>query len=470
MAQKGLTRRAFLRFSAFGIASGLLAACAPKAPAVQGPPTSVPAEATAAPEATAIPEATAAPSTEAVTLRWLDWADQDDIIKMAQDAFKEKYPNVTVNWEPIDEVGDKQLQQMISGTAPDILTGWDGPSYMWAEVDQLLDLNPLVDRDLTKEQVADFFPYQWNGLVHPATKIRMGLPYYPWTYLYYYNKEALAEAGIPNLAKGWTVDDYSAMLEKLVTKDSSGKITRWGGVEACYDSFRFQLWMHIFGGRAVDPNDWTQCVLSSEQSKAAMEWHRERIWDTNTLAQRLQVENKAGLDLLAMGQVVITGQGNGDMLALLQNPPGFEWAVAAPPVGSSGKNCGESTIDNWGIWKGTKAPDVAWEFLKLLALTDEIDLAIAALWGNPPNRISIVPGFKDRVKELYPQVQDDQLDPQTELILGGDVAVSEHFKKEKATEELLAPVLEQIFTVGDTPVSAIDAVCEQITELNRKEE
>ncbi len=128
--------------SAFGVAGAFLAACEPKAPAVQEPPTSVPAGATAAPEATAVPGATAAPSTEAVTLRWLDRADQDNIIKMAQDAFKARYPNVTINYEPIDDVGDKQLQQMIPGTAPDIITGWDGPSYMWAEVGQLLDLSP----------------------------------------------------------------------------------------------------------------------------------------------------------------------------------------------------------------------------------------------------------------------------------------------------------------------------------------
>ncbi len=470
MARRSLTRRAFLRFSAFGVVGGLLAACAPKAPAAQEAPTSAPAGATEAPVATAVPQATAAPATGKVTLRWLDWADQDDVIKLAIDRFHEKYPDVTINFEPIDEVGDKQLSQMISGTAPDVLTGWDGPSYMWAEVGQLLDLNPLVERDLTKEQIADFYEYQWNGLIYPGTKIRMGLPYYPWTYLYYYNKDALDEAGIPHPAKGWTVNDYSAMLEKLTVKDSSGKVTRWGGIESCYDPFRFQLWMHIFGGRAVDPNDWTQCVISSDQSKAAMEWHRQRIWDTNTLAQQLQTEKKAGLDLLAQKMVATTAQGNGDMLSLLRDPPSFKWAVAAPPVGPSGKMCGEAAIDNWGIWKGSKATDMAWEFIKLLALSDEIQLAVAAIWANPPNRKSIVPRYKQKVKELYPQVEDDQLDPQTDLILGGTISIREMFRKEKATGELLNPVLEKIFLVGDTPVSAVDAVCAQITELNRKQD
>ncbi len=177
-----------------------------------------------------------------------------------------------------------------------------------------------MDRDLTKEQIADFYEYQWRGL----------------------------------------------------------RVTRWGGTEARYDSFRFQLWMHIIGGHAVEPNDWTQCVLSSDQTKEALEWHRHRLWDTNTLAQTLQTENNAGLDLLAAGQVATTGQGNGDMLALLQDPPSFRWAVAAPPVGPSGKVCDQSSIDNWGIWKGTKAAEVCWEFIKLLALSDEIQLAVAA--------------------------------------------------------------------------------------------
>ncbi len=117
----------------------------------------------------------------------------------------------------------------------------------------------------------------------------MGLPTYVWTYLYYHNKDMLDEAGVPHPKKGWMVDDYGAALDKLTKKDASGKVTRWGGIENLYSPERIQLWLLMFGGREVDPDDWTHCVISSDQSKAAMEWHRHRPWDTNVLAQAMQV-------------------------------------------------------------------------------------------------------------------------------------------------------------------------------------
>ncbi len=465
-----LTRRGFLRLSALGAIGGLLAACAPQAPATKEAPTSAPAEGTALPEATAVPEPTAAPAAEPIELRWLDWGDQDDIIKMAQDTFKAKHPNVTINYEPIgDEWGDKQLAQMVSGTAPDILAGGDDPSYMWAEKDQLLDLNPLVDRDLSKEQIADFFEYQWNGLIHPSKKIRMGLPYYPWVYQYYYNADAFDEAGLAYPTKTWTIDDYSMMLEKLTKKDASGQITRWGGQENCYGTFRFQVWLHIFGATMVDPQDWTRCAMSSQEGKAALEWHRHRLWDTNTLVQALQIERKSGLDVLATEKVAIQAQGSGDLLTLLTDPPKFNWSTANPPIGPTGKPTGVGTIDNWGIWAKTKGPEMAWEFVKYLTFDDDIQMAISSLWGNPANRKSLLPKFKEALKQQYPQVKDDQVDPQVDQLTGGYITAREKFKLSVASDQILQPALEKIFIVGDSPVSIIDAVCEEITALNQKE-
>ncbi len=458
MMQYRVTRRGLLLGAAAGAAGTLLAACggspAPSAPASTG------AEVAAA---------TAPAATEAeIVIRWLDWSDQDDIINAAIARLKDTYPNVTVHFEGIaDQWGDKQLTQMVSGNAPDLLTGNDETSYKWAEKGQLLDINPLVERDLTAEQIADFFEYQWNGLVYPGDQTRMGLPYYTWVYQYYYNVDAFDEAGLDYPKAGWTIDDYSYALETLVQKDGDA-IKRWGGLDGCYDGFRFNLWAYIMGGNIVNPDDWTECVVSSDETKAAFEWHRSRLWDSNTLIQQQQAGSYANLDPLATGRVAIQGEGNGAEGTLFMNPPSIRWACVAPPVGPAGPQ-GIGTVDNWGIWKGTKAPNVVWDLLKIVALEDEFQEGFAAIWVATPNRKSVLPKFRDAVKNKYPNATDDQIDPQLDLLNSGTVQIGRQFKKHKASLELLLPVMQSILQVGDTGVEALDAVCDEITALNREE-
>jgi multiple sugar transport system substrate-binding protein len=463
------SRRAFLMSSAVGVAGAMLAACGATPTAAPAATTATEAEATTAPAAVAT--ATSAPaSTESkIEIRWLDWSDQDDIINAAIDRLKEKYPNVTVNFEAIgDQWGDKQLTQMVSGNAPDLLTGNDETSYKWAEKKQLLDLNPLVERDLTAEQIADFFEYQWNGLIYPADQTRMGIPYYTWVYQYYYSIDAYDEAGVDYPKAGWTLDDYSANLEKLVVKDSSGKITRWGGMDGSYDPFRFALWAHIFGGNLVNPKDWTECVANSDETKAAFEWHRERLWDTNTLIQTQQAGQYANLDLLATEKIAMQGEGNGAEGTLFSNPPKIKWACVAPPVGPTGKAEGIGTVDNWGIWAGTKAQDVVWDLLKIVSLENGFQEGFSALWVATPNRKSVLPTFKEAVKAKYPDATDEQIDPQLELLGSGSVRIGEQFKQHKASTEILIPVMEKILRVGDGSVDLLDDAAKQITDLNRE--
>ncbi|MGQ9553664.1 MAG: extracellular solute-binding protein [Anaerolineae bacterium] len=457
-----LSRRRFLSTMtlaiSYGAATAALSACQPAPTAATQAPA---AEATAT---------TAPPVTEGeVVIRWLDWSDQDDIINAAIARLKEIHPNVTVNFEPIgDQWGDKQLTQMVSGNAPDVLTGNDETSYKWAERDQLLDLNPLVERDITAEQIADFFEYQWNGLIYPGNKIRMGIPYYTWVYQYYFNMDAFDEAALQYPKAGWTLDDYSLALEKLTLKDDSGNITRWGGRDGSYDPFRFALWAHIFGGNLVNPKDWTECVVSSDETKQAFEWHRKRLFDDNTLIQQAQFGQLSLVDTLATGKVAILGEGNGNEGVLLNNPPAFRWACVAPPVGPTGKEEGIGTVDNWGIWKGTKAPEVAWDLVKIVALEDEFQKGFSAIWVATPNRKSLLPAFKESVKAKYPDATDEQIDPQLDLLNSGNVKIGEQFKKHKASTELLVPAMEKILFVGDAGVEILDAVCEEITALNRE--
>jgi multiple sugar transport system substrate-binding protein len=461
MREKYLSRRDFLRISALTAVGVALGACGGSEEAAEP----------AAAEATQPAAQTTAPPPEQVTLRWLDWSDQDDIVNAAIDTFRDEYPSVTINFEAIgDNWGDKQLSQMVAGTAPDILTANDHTSYVWAERNQLLDLTPFVEMDLAQAQIDDFFAYQWDGLIHPDTGIRMGLPYYPWFYVWYYNKDAFDEAGLDHPDENWTVNDYSDALDALTQKDADGKVTRWGGMEYCYESFRFQAWLRLFGGHLVDPEDRTHCVLDTEEAQAAFEWHRHHLWDINTLAQSLQMpeEISSGLAPFATGKVAIMGQGAGDIAQLLGSPPGFEWSVSIPPIGPMGKRAGIGTADNWGIWSGTKSPDMAWAFVMQLALEDDFQLGFMTLWGVPPNRKSLLPMFMDSIIEQYPATKPEQLQPQLDYLEGDYLAIGEQFKRHKESKDIIEAAMDKILVVGDTPASYMVEVAEEVTAINRE--
>ena len=302
-----------------------------------------------------------------------------------------------------------------------------------------------------------------------ATRRAWASPYYVGIHQYYFNMDAFDEAGLDYPKAGWTVDDYSVALEKLVQKDDSGTITRWGGMETTYNNVgRLQLWMNIFGGEIVDPDDWTHCVISSEESKAAFEWHRKRLWDDNTLIQVSQLGELGNLDPLATGKVGIQGEGNGSEGLFLASAPGFRWACAAPPTGPAGEPVGNGTCDNWGIWKGSKAPDVVWDLMKIVALEDEFQLGFAALWVATPNRKSLLPKFKEMVKQAYPDATDEQIDPQIEQLTGGTVRQRRQFKQHKASLEILQPAIQQILITGTAGPEVLDAACEEVTALNRE--
>lgn len=86
-------------------------------------------------------------------------------------AFREQYPNVTVTVEPAPQGGsggDPLLAQMVAGDAPDILDTWASRALPYADAGQILDLEPLIQRDFTPDALADFYPGRSRRRSSPA--------------------------------------------------------------------------------------------------------------------------------------------------------------------------------------------------------------------------------------------------------------------------------------------------------------
>jgi multiple sugar transport system substrate-binding protein len=398
-----------------------------------------------------------------VTIRWQDWSDWEPDMDRLMDLFESKLPNITVEFEPLtDDFEDKTLTMMIAGTAPDVMTGW-GPVFMkWAEKGQLLDMQPHVDTTYTAEEISDFHPWQWAGMIHPETRIRFAMPYYVNLIMLLFDKEAFDEAGVPYPTADMDHDDYAAMLVKM-NKEEDGKIVRWGGfIPLWFD--RMHAHIQAFGGHVVNPEDWTECMLDRPEAQDALEWLRARMWDDNSLLQPLQAEDRGPAEMWPT-RLLATQEGGMGNLAFYAEEAQFAWDMTHLPKGPA-RRATLGTNDGWAIWEGTKHPDAAWEFMTVLAGKD-FQMLISEAWGGIPNRLSLLPGWKDQVLKGFPMLENVNLNVVLEALEEGYPLNSEQFKKQAESEVLIEAALQKVFVVGDTPVSHFIDVAKEVTAANR---
>jgi len=101
---------------------------------------------------------------------------------------------------------------MAGGVCPDIM--WMGTDF-FSFVNQLLPLNSLYEKNTDIKQILPSMisAHSWQGKL-------LALPYGVNTHAVFYNKAAVAAAGVA-IPDGWTWDDALA-LGKHLTKDTNG--------------------------------------------------------------------------------------------------------------------------------------------------------------------------------------------------------------------------------------------------------
>ncbi len=451
-----INRRDFLRLAGLSALGVVAAACTPKA---AGPTAGETAGA-----ATPVPVATAA-STGKTVVRWQDWPDWEPFMDKLNALLEAKLPTIKVEFEPLgDGFDEKNLTQMVAGSAPDVMTGW-GPIFAkWAERNQLLDLQPLVDKTYSTDQVNDFFKFQWDGMVFPGTSVRFAMPYYVNVVTLLFNKEAFDAAQVPYPTKDWDHVAYADAMLKLTKKEGDKK--QWGGFIQAWDYSRFQFHIQAFGGHVVNPGDWTECWLDKPEAQDALEWIRARMWDDNSIAQPLQVEKQGEAKMWPTGMVATEEGGMGNLLYYTNDAP-FKWDMTHLPKGPA-RRATLATTDGWAIYKGTKVPDAAWELMKVL-VGDDLQKLVTVSWGTIPNRKSLLASWKDLSVKGQPKLAEINLDVVTEMMQEGYPMATELFKKHSESEMLIVAALQKVYEAGETPTSYFKEVAAQVTKANREE-
>ncbi|WP_213452189.1 ABC transporter substrate-binding protein [Rhizomonospora bruguierae] len=164
-------------------------------------------------------------SSKPVTLRiaWSGSQDRTDRTLKAIDLFKQKHPNVTVNYESTTSTNfwDKLTTQVAGGNAPDIIqmSGQTLKQYVTSGV--LLNIEPYVDNgsiDLSDWEKPLLDAQTIDGVLY-------GIPPGVDAHAIIYNATKLRQLGIAPPTSNWTWDDYTRMVCEIHQK---GGAKYWG--------------------------------------------------------------------------------------------------------------------------------------------------------------------------------------------------------------------------------------------------
>ena len=401
---------------------------------------------------------------DAVQLVYQDWRT-DYFAGMAQpmlEEFHANHPNIHVFYTPDPpDLSEKMLADFQSESAPDVFAGCCEFFPVWAQKGYLMDLRPYIEAELKPEDIKDWDEAQFRSLQLRDGR-QYGLPKYHGALALYYNKDIFDSYRAPYPEASWNHSDYQAAIGQFVQPRAEASATAiWGSMfDVSWD--RIQVHVNGWGGHFVDPADPKKSQMARPQALDAMQWLRDRMWGDHAMASRLDVQNLSVTEAFSRGRLAMVEDGSWSLKAILDNAP-FRVGVAPFPAGPAGPVILSST-DGFGIYKGTRYPEAAWEFMKFL-ISSRYGRAMSQAHLLQPARASLVDSWIADAREQYPaKAKDLDLGAFAQGHLKGYSVTPEIFENQEQARQLAASAWEQIFTLGRKPVSYMREVSAQIEQ------
>lgn len=392
-------RKLSVAFSLLMVVALLLGACgggaaAPAAPAAPADTAAAAPADTAATTDTAAAAAPAAPaaSGEAVTLEYWLWdSNQQPAYQKCVDAFTAANPNIKVN---ITQSGWNDYWNgiqtgMVSGTAPDVFTNHLAKYPEFAAKEQLVDIQPFVDRDKVDMSVyigdlADLWTRDGK---------RFGLPKDWDTVAVIYNPDALKAAGVTveelNSAT-WNPTDggtFGEIIAKLATDENGNN-----GLSPDYDKTKVKQYGFVLpgdsGGGAYGQTEWSWLTATLGWQHADGMYATKYNYDDPKFTSTIQwiademakglimpLEQSSSLGSAAIfqaGTVPMTADGSW-MIGAFAGASTVPFAFARLPQGPEGRKSMFNGLAD-SIWTGSKHQEEAWQLLKFLASPECADI------------------------------------------------------------------------------------------------
>jgi multiple sugar transport system substrate-binding protein len=292
---------------------------------------------------------------------WGDPAEIDSQTKLVE-SFEAVNPTIDVkvtvaDW---DSYWEKLLTGLAGGAAPDVFA-MDGPLFPdYQARDVLLDLQPFIDRDAYDlGQLAD----QGVGVFKTAEGEQFGLPRDLNVVVLYYNKKMFDAAGIAYPDDTWDWAKLVAVGKQLtLDTNSDGTVDQWGLYTETSDMENYWLSLVWQNGGDFFAADGKSTALTTTESAGGLQFLQDLIYKDKILAEPAIFADLGD----AFEQGLAAMEVNGSWLVPTHQAAGIELGIAPIPSGPAGRF---TTVNPTGavVYKGTKAPDAAWEFVKYLA-------------------------------------------------------------------------------------------------------
>ncbi len=287
--------------------------------------------------------------------------------------FNQAQPNIQV--EPVfagsyTESYSKILAAIRGGTPPDTAIMLSQNLNDILQQDIVIPLDEHIQADAAQVKIDDFFPaFMLNS--QQGGKV-WSIPFQRSTPVMYYSKDAFKEAGLDPQKPPQTWAEMIAMGQKLVKRDSSGRVTRWGLVipsAGGVDTWLFEALTIASGGLLYDANN-TCCkvLLNSPAVEASMQLLRD-LGNKDKVSPPGPVDWGTTPNDFVAGKTAMIYHSTGS-LGFIRTNATFEFGTTFLP---KNQRYGAPTGGgNFYLFKATP-PDrrkAAWEFIKWMTSTD----------------------------------------------------------------------------------------------------
>ena len=376
-----------------------------------------------------------------------------------------QFPGIEVTVEPTPEGWQEKLvAQMAAGAAPDVFEAWGNIIYQWTGRNLVLDLQPLVDRDMSAEEIADFTAFQWEAL--EILGIRAGMPRYVNMVTITVNVDKFEEYGValPPEDGNWTWEDYTEMARQLTSAArKSGNENQWGGYIRPWSFDRFWMWVESFGGKVVNEKYGTQCLLDSDEAQAGLYWQYDMYWTENVFARREQIESSNFMTALTNNLICMAEDNTYPVLLDRRFDGRFRWDMRHIPVGPTGERVALGTSDCWSIWSGTRNADAAFNVVRYMTSSRFQLEGIAKAAGLIPARRSAFTDFVALARSIQPRLEEVRIETIEEAFAWGYPKDTFWFKDQLAAAEIIRPALEAIYQSGTQKPDLFITLAKEIT-------
>ncbi|HPH97562.1 MAG TPA: extracellular solute-binding protein [Anaerolineaceae bacterium] len=332
-------------------------AAEPTAAPVAVEPTKPVAEPTTPPaEPTAVP---AAP----VTIEWWTVPSEDfseEVQRAMVAEFEKTHPNIKVNMTLLPADGYDSKMTTVLGTgqgAPDVAFFWLAE---W--LPQALELEPYIAKD--NFDTGMYYPALWRTYALFNGKV-VAMPLSVGANFVMYNKDMFDAKGISYpAAEGVTAEEYVELTGKLA--DSTNMV--WGS-DRPRAPFR-AIWFSFGAQPHSDDNMTVDGYLNSDAAVKAYQW----AWDlvktngtpsTSDLETLSKTQATGPVELFLANRIAMSTLNQGHMLAAIK--AGKNFGIMPEPYSKDKGPYVNAWSLSVGIYKGSKNPDAAWEFLKYWA-------------------------------------------------------------------------------------------------------